>query len=665
MYHNHPNQLPVSADVIQRPFLQFSVQNPPFVPQVQIESWLAGYVPLVAGMAASEIQQLAESNPLRRFFFNLFAQNNFANEEFSSLVKGILDFTVLSLAERPQMRPEQVIESAVPQIIELMVATMIKVFPALRGYITQQAAPAFDNHIRSFDAISARISQFRQQFGFLQAPPGQQMYVQQPAMGGGYMQPQQQAYAGGYLQQHPGGDPRFPTAQPQSNLGVSTMGGHGSLFNNGSAPVAPPSPQGRSMGDRYTNLPDLSTPSVSYAQPVEQPYQPAVHQTTQGTSSMQAQQEPLDGPLEDSETTDLKWKRSDHQPYHPSYNPVTHQLFYQRLADGTVNAVVKQRANIMDYDRHKTRSVFGPIPPSMDLSTTDQVMQNLSKGLQEITEEKTARDAEETPAFKTRVREAWYADTSIASCWLKGAIEWAKSTEDGKRPDIYRQYGQVVDATISIEDENHYVESFRDAGTFMELKTLLDEAYGEVSTSLWYKANERITEMVNRVLTFNLALTDVSIDSFVNDFDELVQYLRDEHGDVVLKAFVRNQRRLIVGIFETMLTEVWQQLSDDLIDDVLIDNVKPKLTFLTSNVSFTYLNCLAHELSIEFAPGETAVLMKSATPVFYQVVKDIIEEAQTFPTTVDRQLIQTLDGKILEVDVGFIGEDMYVVRLLK
>jgi hypothetical protein len=151
----------------------------------------------------------------------------------------------------------------------------------------------------------------------------------------------------------------------------------------------------------------------------------------------------------------------------------------------------------------------------------------------------------------------------------------------------------------------------------------------------------------------------------VNDFDELVQYLRDEHGDVVLKAFVRNQRRLIVGIFETMLTEVWQQLSDDLIDDVLIDNVKPKLTFLTSNVSFTYLNCLAHELSIEFAAGETAVLMRSATPVFYQVVKDIIEEAQTFPPTVERQLIQTLDGKILEVDVGFIGEDMYVVRLLK
>jgi hypothetical protein len=36
-----------------------------------------------------------------------------------------------------------------------------------------------------------------------------------------------------------------------------------------------------------------------------------------------------------------------------------------------------------------------------------------------------------------------------------------------------------------------------------------------------------------------------------------------------------------------------------------------------------------------------------------------------FTTTVDRQLIQTLDGKVLEVDVGFIGEDMFVLRRIK
>ncbi|SAK59030.1 hypothetical protein AWB81_01782 [Caballeronia arationis] len=655
MYPNHQMHLPVSADMIQRPFLSFSVQNPPFVPQIQIEPWLTGYVPLVAGMAAGEIQNLAESNPLRRFFFNLFSNNAFANDEFTALVKGILDYVVLSLAERPQMRPEQVIETSVSQIIELMVATMIKVYPPLRNYIPPQSQPAFDNHIRSFDAISNKIAQFRNQYGFLQAPPGQQ---QQQAFGGGYVPPQQ-----GYVQHHPGGDPRFGNAghHPYQPQGMTMPQQNGSIFNNGGMSVQQPvGPQGRSMGDRYANMPDMATPAA----PPAQSYQAPVATVAQETITM-SQQQNADGPLEDAETTSLKWTRSDHQPYHPAYNPVTHQLFYQRLANGTVNAVIKQRENIMDYDRHKTSSVFGPIPPALDLANTDQVMQNLSQGLKEIAEEKEARREEETPKFATRVRAAWYADTSVESCWLKGAIEWAKSTEDGKRPDIFRQYGQVVDATISLEDEAHFIEEFRDAGTFIQLKELLDDAYGEASTSLWYKANARATDMVNRVLSLNLALSGVSIDSFVHDIDELIQVLRDGYGDTILKAFVRNQRRLITATFEALPDEVQEQLTLDLIEDVKIDGEEPKLAFLTSNVSFTYLNCLSHELCIEFAKGETAVIMKSVSPVFHQLVKDIMDEGETFTTTVDRQLVQTLDGKILEVDVGFIGEEMYVVRLVK
>jgi hypothetical protein len=657
MYSNHQMHLPVSADMIQRPFIQISVQNPPFVPQIQIEPWLTGYVPLVAGMAASEIQSLAESNPLRRFFFNLFSNNNFANDEFSSLVKGILDFVVLTLAERPQMRPEQVIETSVSQIIELMVATMIKVYPALRNYIQPHLQAGFENHIRSFDAISYKISQFRNQFGYLQVPPGQQQ--QQQSFGGGYMQPQQ-----GYVQQHPGGDPRFGNGgghQPYGPQGMSMAPQGGSIFNNGGMNAQQPvSAQGRSMGDRYQNMPDMATPVTQPAQP----YQAPVTTVAQETTTMSKQQN-TDGPLEDADTSSLKWTRSDHQPYHPAYNPVTHQLFYQQLANGTVNAVIKQRENIMDYDRHKTRSVFGPIPPALDLANTDQVMQNLSQGLAEIAEEKEARREETEPKFSTRVRAAWYADTSIESCWLKGAIEWAKSTEDGKRPDIFRQYGQVVDATISLEDETHFIEEFRDAGTFIHLKELLDDAYGEASQALWYKANARATEMVNRVLSLNLALSGVSIDSFVHDIDELITVLRDSFGDVILKAFVRNQRRLIAATFEELPAEVQEPLTEELIGDVKIDGKEPKLAFLVSNVSFTYLNCLSHELSIEFAAGETAVIMKSVSPVLHQLVKDITEETGSFTTTVDRQLIQTLDGKVLEVDVGFIGEDMFVLRLVK
>lgn len=380
-----------------------------------------------------------------------------------------------------------------------------------------------------------------------------------------------------------------------------------------------------------------------------------------------------EGPLEPIETSTLKWERSVTQPYFPAWDPSKQELFLQRLANGDTVARMKRKdANIMDYERHKLTSVFGPALPQLDLTNTQVTLEVIQKGLVEIAQEKQERLESVEPSFSTRVNPNWYADVTNEMIWLKGACNWMQSTDNGKRPDIYRQYGQVVEMVVGAENEENFIESFRDAGTFANLFKMLNEVYGKCSTTLWYRVNQRITDLVNRVLSFNLSLTGWSIDSFALDGLKIIDVLKEHFGDVVHGAFLKNQAYLIRSIFEAISDEDAIALDGNFIphpdDKAELDPTVtlPVFTHLVSNASFTFLNCLAHELSLEFKLEHPAILTDSLTPVVYRLVQSIMEDAKSYSgATLGRHFIQTLDGHILEVDTGYIGDETYLLRKLK
>jgi hypothetical protein len=678
MYPNQMQQLPFSPDQIQRPFIGgLGPQSPPFVPPIQgVAPFLMGYVPAVAGLAAAEIQNTAESNPLRRFFFNMFSQNNFANDDFTALVQSIMDYLEVQLAGNPQLRVEHILEKTIMHTVEMLVSMMTRVFPQLNGYLTPQQQHNVNAQCQALDQIRGAIQQLRSR------PTGM---IVQPQ---GYY-PQQQ---GGYVQQGiVRGDPRLASGMGM-NLNAPTV----SLSSPGVGMIQPlvPNAQGRNMADRWSNaavLPDLSTPRPAGTvvnQPVQQqqdqgnvriapssmPANTNTNQTKEPTTvSTQPQQPPPDGPLEAVGQTNLKWTRSLLQPYFPAWNPAQQILFMQQLGSGEVVARMKKRdEGEMDYDRHKIPSAFGPIIPKLDLSNTQQTLQMVQTGIDQIHQEKRQRSQNIAPEFTTRVNEALILDVSNEMIWLKAALNWLQASEDGKRPDIYRQYGTVVELVVGTENEENFVESFRNAASWSNLHTQLNETYGVCSPTLWHKVNDRVTALVNRVLSFNLSLTGLSIDSFAIDLPDVLNYLKGTYGEIVLLAFTKNQDYLIRSMFE--------KITDSMVEDVdgifitppeegVINepgSTTPVFTHLANNASFTFLNCLSHELSIEFDKDQPALLTQALTPVLYALVKDLIDESKSMIDGLTAQFfIQTLDGKIMEVDNGFIGDDTFLIRIKK
>ncbi|WP_233875489.1 hypothetical protein [Paraburkholderia adhaesiva] len=651
-----PHPLPVRPDALEQNFLRFSIQDPPYVPKVEIESWMYSYVPIVAGMTANVIQEQSRKNPLRVFFFNLFARNRFVNAEFTALVQGILDFIVFKVAGDPRLNVEAIIDEAVEYMVSLVTGSMINVYPQLRNTVDAQTAQAADEHVRDFGQITQAIDEFRRRFGYQHPLPGQS----------GIRAPGYPGMMGMHSRMDGAGYPDIYPAMDHQRIAPGFAGRYdgvheasAQLFGGtqASQPIVPRS--GEIFSGRFANLPDTSVPRYARVNGA----------TSQGNSTMNAviEEKPAqkDGLLEDIDETALKWLSFRDQPYHPIFNPDTSQLFYQELASGDVLAVVKARGDDMDYDRHRTKSVFGPVPAGLDLDDGERVTHGLQQGLKEIREERQAREENETPEVCTRVKEAAIEESSLEAVWQQAAVEWQASAEAGRLPGIYRVYGDVYDTVVGDEDESDFVEELRNAGTFKNLRSILDDQYGVASDRLWYKANNRATRLVNRILGLNLGLP-TTIDSFTEDFEPLLQMLRREYGEAMVEAFLRHQRTLIAAIYRETPEDNRVYVADSMCDTWPEGWDRPKLTFMSSWSSLTFVNCTAHELAVEWGKDTTALVTRRAVPVFYQIVRDIVEEAKDLGHNLEQYLLQTLDGKIIEIGTAFLADDEgYVVRLIK
>ncbi|MGF6604683.1 hypothetical protein P3T23_009439 [Paraburkholderia sp. GAS448] len=649
-----PHSLPVSSQALELNFLRFSIQEPPFVPRVEIESWMVGYVRIVAGLSANVIQEQAQSNPLRTFFFNLFAQNNFANDKFAALVQGILDYIVITIGSQPGIPVEEILESSVRNMIELVTASMTKLYPQLRTCLDTRGEEDVNYLVREFERITVAIDQFRRQFGYQYVPAGQSG---NRAPGNDRMAvPPSRPGSGGYPDIYPALDRRpVPVGYPARYDGVHEASAQ--LFGGAQSPQSIVPRSGEIFSSRFSNLSDASTSR----------YARVNGSTSQGNSTMNAviEEKPAkDGPLEDANNTRLVWFPFRDQLYHPIYDPDAHQLFYQKLAGDDVLAVLRSRGDDMDYDRHRTKSVFGPVPPGLDLDDRERVADRLQQGLKEIREERQAREEEVVPEVCTHVKEAVIEESSLEAVWLQAAVEWQASAEGGRRPGIFRVYGDVYDIAVGDEDESGFVESLRSAGTFRNLRSILDDRYGVVSDSLWYKANERATRLVNRVLALNLGLRQTTIDSFTGDLEALLQALRHSWGAAMVEALERHQRALIAAMYRETPESNQVFIADSLCDAWPQGLDRPKLTFMSSWSSLTFVNCTSHELAVEWGKDTTALVTKHAVPLFYQIVRDIVEEARNLGHNLEHYLLQTSDGKMIEIGTAFLADDEgYVVRL--
>jgi len=647
MYQNYQQQqqLPFSPEQVQTPYLNIGLNNPPYVPNYVGNPIVASYAPLIAASAAMLIQQESNRSPLRLFMYNQYSQNNFCNQDFDSLVVAILDYITFEMLTN-RSNPEIIAQDAVPMLVGLLCAVNVKIFPELQRYTTPQFMQGINNDIMQFDMIARNIKGMQQNMGGMY--PNQQQYGLPPRTG--YTQPVQN--------QMPGRWNQSPVPTP--------MVGNTALFINQSRPVFEAAAPVTIGGSKYGNDSKVN-PAFSTADPLKQPFAAREPNVIEASVANALREVTVS-------ESGVDWKPTKADHYFPAYNPVHQVLYYMLDSDNNIVDInLKERTDpIMDYERHSLSTVFGSSPKELSFASIDTTLNNIRNGINEINAAtELLNDSENDPSIDkndpsivTYVKKETIAETSLQVAWLIGALDRLQATD--KIPDVYRAYARIAEPIVGEKDESDAIKNFGISKTFIELREKLDSSVNDISHELWGMANLKMTDLINRILKQNLSIPKLSIDSFVNDIQDLIEYLGNKYGTVIQDAFMKHQRDHIAATFQLM----YEGIDDELTSDFMTDRsfvVAPKITYLASDYSLTHLNCTAFELEVELSKETAAVVTETYTPLMHALLDGLFKDVDTHTehSYFDRHLIRTSDSRVLEATKGYVGENVYLLTLIK
>lgn len=674
MIQNTMGQLPYNPTQPERNQLQgIGPENPPAVPQIPVDPQLAGYLPAVSGAVAVEIQATANLNSPRMFMFNQMSVNNFANGDFQSLVLGVFDYVAAAMMKRIYPNVEAAFQDAITRVTQAYAAFNIRQYPALQQYVDAQQMQSWGQSLTWYDGVRSEIEAMKRN-------------MQNQPMGGGFAGGQQgnwgnqgggnagtgwsNRWSGGSGggQQNLGGYSSQFNLQPQRATGtVSAFGGSRAVMSGtqGSGQV------GRDMGGggRYSSPPSASfQPQATAAQDVlRQPFtskEPPVQQNelqAPAPDQQVAQEVPAAGNLS-------MWRPSQKYPYLPAYNPAKQVLYFLDEGAGVIQPILKPKDSQVDYDRHATNATFGPVPATVNLSDPAAVLGRIDDGVKQLKAEQAAPRQTQGPEFKNRdalIKTGTICETSEAMAIFQGSVSLAMVQ---KVPDIYRACARVAEPVVSKVDESSLVEDYAKSTSFNQLRDKLNATAASATPAMWHAANNKATALINRLLKQNLSLPDWAIGSFVLDYAELVALLRQTYGDAIPAALEKHQADNIKANFQLMYADTAKTMTDTFLEDYKPPEGKeaPQITYLSSDLSLTYLNCLAHELDIELNSATLgAAVSQENTPELYALLEDLFKYVEANGGDFDRHLIITNDTRILEASQGYLGDGVYILTLIK
>ena len=645
---NQQNTLPYNPVAITTPFISININQPTCVPNIQCDSRVQQYLPFISGLVACEIQNKAEMNHLRRFMFNQCAINNFNNNDFANVVSATVDYVTLTFLSNGAPSVEAAVNKCVPEMVAMCCAYNLQVFQALQGYAPQEAVQDLNASIATFNRIAGDVANMKRQMGIGQQAMPQ---YQQPV----FVQPQQQ----GFPQQG-----NFPQQQaiPAFNRGQQ----QGATFNTGNRPgmsLGAPN-NGRVTNEKYSNQQNAQ-------QVLQQPFTPRAEfqPVTQQQPQTQVLSQPviitepiLVDPLQES----VNWKVGGLIPYVPAYNPFTHKLYFQIDVLGNTTPILKEQS--MDYEKHATATVFGKPPKNMDVKRIAVTLNRIADGITEMSKEPKTEIKEGEKVVKY-VKEEWIAEMSESMLWFLSSLDRLRAAADNNTSSIYRVYGMVAEPVVDANDLSNIIKNFSNSNTFIELREKLKASKDTIAPVLWTVCDFKITQAVNRVIRQNLSIPDMYIDSFTTDIESLITMFENDYGPAIKDAFVKHEANIIQSVFVLCDEAMTINLADGFIENYdFPEGKKPVITFVASNYSLTYLDCLSSELGLELFGKLPSSVTLEYTPVLYNLVKELFDDADKIGVF-ERHLIHTNDNRIMEATKGYIGSDIanefYLLTLIK
>lgn len=680
--------LPADPYNPERQPLQVALNNPPCIPQFSAPGFMNDLIPVIAAAIALDIQNAAPNSPPRMFVFNMVSRNNYQNELFAGLVMGVVDWVCLGLADNKFNNPEAAAQALIPKMCEIFVASQIVQYAELQNDVPPQMQAHITGLVQMSQNVQNEIGQFKQSPAYARMMQG----TWQPGGGGQqWGQPQQQTSTWGQPTNQGGGSwgggqrwgggsqgggGGWMTQQRQQQAPRQFTGlnsGSSGLFSGGVQNVAATQVESSSFNtSRFESRPGDNHKSA---------WVPPAEAETVAVKVAEEVKPTINAP-QHVDVSKLNWRPSIHQPYQLAYNPLTHLSYLQKQPDGSVIQLVQERTeSSMEREKHRLPTAFGSVPKHIDITKSAEALQRVSAGVRQLSLVTGDGEAgEEAPAKPlVQVAEtAWVLEPSESLVWLQGTLKCASVMKDVEDlPDVYRIRAQVAEPFVSTRDETGAIESFAEAKSYTELSEMMLSVQASLSGPLFAAVNRRMTDLINRILSQSLSIPDIRITSFVEDVADLPAAIEKFYGETFSNAFLGNQVRNIQAAFAKFVSTLeGEDLGRDVVEAGLTDQLLndreypktngPKITYLVSNMTLTYLNLAAVELSMELDPKDrVASMITTDMPELLELAESIFDSAARTLDSFLRHLVRTSDDHVLEITQGLIGADVYLVRKIR
>lgn len=614
--------------------VQISMQNYPKVPDRVYPFRNPALSQLMIAQTAAAIQNYVNESPFHRWLFNMVSQNGWNNDywrQIGQLSPWALHFYIIGTNYQGN-NPE----SLIPNVCQVWVrnaAAMAFLDPTYSNY----AKSMIQNDMNAMQQWAEQASILQQIMNLPNQAQGAMMNAGMTTMGGiGNMTNAQMAMSGVAS----GGGLFTQTPNVTQNIGA-----------------------GGDAGGRFSRA--REEPVKVQQQPSQQPKE-TQRQPKEAVVSQQQSNEFHEYGSEQCPD----WYPNRNHPVLPAISLLTHKLTIVHDGDGLPGPLVQPREqNEMDYDQHVIPNNFGRIYRDASPAAIRAGLRIIEAGIEQA--DKDAKEVKDIDFTKDLTAEqlAMLADSTVDPdirlvddiniAWL---VARASRSKIADVPCLHRTVSSLIRPMLVTKSMTSLIDNLADSATLSQLAARLKGAIpvskedeSEDKMVVIEAVNQEITAAVNRALLMNLSFrTDqLSIESFMDDYEDLIAAMRDGVGERFVKALQDNEKEIIYSVFNTDL------LSDEDISeyvDGLVGEFQGKMVgsvhLLSTAISTTLVRVRAHELNFQPFWKHSGAIIEDANPLLWKLAQSILGDDQK--VIANRHLVQTIDGVTLEFTKSYL-----------
>lgn len=678
--------------------------NPPFVVPVQIDQRLQDFIPLITGYLLDVVVSTARQNQARAVFQQLLEsqEGQAPLGEMAQSLASLTEFYVFA-ENIPENRVEYLLKDKAQVVVNAYLAHAVNAYPnEFAPLLNQDQVNDVQAYIHALETELGEAARFFQGGGARGGFAGRgggygaqnNQRGWQPNQGGrGYSRGggggnygggsrwDEDNVQGGYANGH---QDNWPGARMASRGGgFSGRGGTGkSVWDDAPAPRRGGAPTDSSFNSsgggrvrREFDQPKREEP----VQEVRRNVQPIVANQTvvDGITFLPPNanhewpkvvdvKRPWDWILLEDGTQFRPAYKSDwtvsydkDTPYTPWYDPETHILFHvKRPSNGAVTQEPFEREESMNYLDHEldaslrrkgedaARARDNVVKPAWEM--VESLKPNPASPL--ATAEPLSDDDGEMAVQPVN------PDQYLVATSLSDAVKRACLKIKLDRPEILKQAFELyVDRcvlTTHVEVDFEDLFQLTNAQSFRELfQHLIDAEHSDLVADI----NQRVTESLNRALKQNMGMKNWSIDSFMEDFADLMIALKEEYG----ASTVTTLENYALEIIPRALAHYRPKDIDENVRKVvgIDEDVSPVIWIERSSV--TRLPVSSAELRV---PGEHGVLVTPEIfPEIHKTLNAVFERTADLPHTFHGRYVATNDGAVYSIVKGYLNDQAILI----